>query len=397
MAKFKYHAFNEEGAIVKNFIVDEDIELAKDRLINMKLQVIKIKRVFSMLDLKYRKILNEERLSAFCGEIGIILDSGVTIMRGLEMLIAQTDDKSYKEVLVNIHSGVKKGLNLSTSMEKTGVFPNLLTDMVASGEISSHLTEILFSMEDFYAREASIKAKIKSASIYPMILLVVAVLMVIFFNFFVFKEMKTLFDGMDNLPGLTNALISGLDYLNANPFIVIGAIVAVVAVVRMLLGLEFVSYVVDKLSLKLPVFGQVKMNIITSRVSSSMAIFIKSAVPLVKVLGVVELLAANKYVSEKVAIAKEEIKRGRSIADAFDDADVFDPMLVQMIRVGEETGKLEEMLFRLASIYEKKTEIGIKRLVALIEPIFTLVVGIVVAVIIVAMALPIFDMSSMIN
>lgn len=396
MAKFKYHAFNEEGIIIKNSIEEEDIELAKDKLVSLKLQIIKIERVFSFKDLSYRKMLNEDRLSAFCGEVGIILDSGVTIMRGLEMLIAQTDDKSYELILKDIHSGVKKGLNLSTSMEKTGVFPNLLTDMVASGELSSHLTEILFSMEDFYAREAAIKAKIKSASIYPIILLVVSVLMVIFFNFFVFNEMKTLFDGMDNLPALTNALISGLDYLNAHPFIVFGTGFAVIVLIKLLLGLEFVRYVYDRMSLKFPVFGTVKMNIITSRVSSSMAIFIKSAVPLVKVLGVVELLADNKYVSEKVAIAKEEIKRGRSIADAFDDADVFEPMLVQMIRVGEETGKLEEMLFRLASIYEKKTDIGIKRLVSLIEPVFTLVVGIIVAVIIVAMALPIFDMSSMI-
>lgn len=396
MAKFKYHAFNEEGIIIKNSIEEEDIELAKDKLVSLKLQIIKIERVFSFKDLSYRKMLNEDRLSAFCGEVGIILDSGVTIMRGLEMLIAQTDDKSYELILKDIHSGVKKGLNLSTSMEKTGVFPNLLTDMVASGELSSHLTEILFSMEDFYAREAAIKAKIKSASIYPIILLVVSVLMVIFFNFFVFNEMKTLFDGMDNLPALTNALISGLDYLNAHPFIVFGTGLAVIVLIKLLLGLEFVKYVYDRMSLKFPVFGTVKMNIITSRVSSSMAIFIKSAVPLVKVLGVVELLADNKYVSEKVAIAKEEIKRGRSIADAFDDADVFEPMLVQMIRVGEETGKLEEMLFRLASIYEKKTDIGIKRLVSLIEPVFTLVVGIIVAVIIVAMALPIFDMSSMI-
>lgn len=396
MAKFKYHAFNEDGIIIKNSIVEEDIELAKDRLASLKLQIIRIERVFSMKELTYRKILNEEKLSAFCGEVGIILDSGVTIMRGLEMLIAQTDDKSYKLVLLDIHSGVKKGLNLSTAMEKTGVFPNLLTDMVASGELSSHLTEILFSMEDFYAREASIKAKIKSASIYPIILLVVSVLMVIFFNFFVFNEMKTLFDGMDNLPALTNALISGLDYLNAHPIIVMGSVFVAIVVIKLIMGLELVKYILDKISLQYPVFGQVKMNIITSRVASSMAIFIKSAVPLVKVLGVVELLVDNKYVSEKVAIAKEEIKRGRSIADAFDDADVFDPMLVQMIRVGEETGKLEEMLFRLATIYEKKTEIGIKRLVALIEPVFTLVVGIIVAIIIVAMALPIFDMSSMI-
>jgi len=397
MAKFKYHAFNEEGLIIKKFIIEEDIELAKDRLANLKLQIIRIKRVFTFKDLKYRKMLNEEMLSAYCGEIGIILDSGVNIMRGLEMLIAQTDDKSYEVILADIYSGVKKGLNLSMAMEKTGVFPDLLTDMVASGELSSHLTEILFSMEDFYAREASIKAKIKSASIYPIILLMVAVAMVIFFNFFVFSEMKTLFDGLDQLPALTYALISGLDYLNAHPFIVGGSILAFIVLIRTLLGLEYVRYIFDKTSLAFPVFGQVKMNIITSRVASSMAIFIKSAVPLVKILDVVKLLVANKYVSEKVSIATEEIKRGRSIADAFDDADVFEPMLVQMIRVGEETGKLEEMLFRLASIYEKKTEIGIKRLVSLIEPIFTLVVGIVVAVIIIAMALPIFDMSSMIN
>lgn len=393
--EFEFLAFDAEGKQIKDKIVEDDLDLAIEQLKARNFQLISIRRKFSMDKFSFNKKLNEEQLANFCGEVGIIFDSGVTIIRGLEIQIAQTQKKNYKAVLVNIYKNVKKGLNLSTAMKQVGVFPELLTDMVASGEMTSHLAEILFSMEDFYKREAAIKSKIKSASIYPVILLCAAVVMVLFFNVFVFSELKSLFDGIDNLPFITSVLIQSLNYLNSHPINILLAIAIAIIGYQALIRLDMVRQFMDRISLNIPVVGAVKMNIITSRVASSMAIFIKSAVPLVKVLTVVELLVDNQYISNKMSGAKEHIIRGQNIADAFEDCDVFDPMLVQMIRVGEETGKLEEMLFRLADIYEKRTETGITSLVALIEPAFTLVVGVLVGIIILAMAMPIFNMSSM--
>ncbi len=397
MPKFKYQAFDEELKVIKNSIVDDDIDLATDQLLNKGYQIIWIKQITSLSDLSYKRTLSEELLASYCGEIATILDSGVSILRGLEILYEQSDKKNYKKVVFDVLTNVRKGMNLSLAMEKTGVFPSLLTDMVESGEISSHLTEILTSMENFYAREASIKGKIRSASIYPMILLAVSIGMILFFNFFVFSELKTIFEDLEELPALTNALIGSLEYLNSNPFVVISVIIAAILFAYGLMQIEGVKYFIDKLTLRIPVFGRVRMNILSSRVASSMAVFIRSAVPLVKVLSVVQSIVANAYISKLMGEAKEEITRGQNISDAFEDVQAFDSMMVQMIRIGEETGKLEEMLFKLADIYEKKSETGIERMVSLIEPVFTLVVGVLVAIVIVAMAMPIFDMSSMIR
>lgn len=397
MAKFRYKAIDKDNQIVTGAILEDDLEIAKDVLSTKGYQVIHINRRMSVEDINLQSQLKYEQLANFCGEIGTILDAGVSIIRGLEILYEQARDKSYKKIIRGMLLNVKKGMNLSLAMEKTGVFPELLVDMVESGEISSHLVDILYSMEDFYGREAGIRSKIRGAAIYPIILLVVSVVMVLFFNLFVFSEIKKIFVGMSELPTITRVFIGGLDYLNDNPLVVLGAVIGVVIFFNLLGRIPIVKFMTDRVSLRLPIIGKVKRDIISARVTSSMAIFIQSAVPLTKVLGVVESIAANKYISSLVAVAKEEIVRGRNISDAFEEVKAFDTMMVQMIRIGEETGKLEEMLFKLSDIYQKKSNIGIERLVAMIEPVFTLVVGLIVGVIIVAMAMPIFDMSSLIG
>ncbi len=397
MAKYSYKAFDASHTIIKGIVEEDDISVAKDVLVSRGLQVIAIRKKIVLGDVRIGGGLTMEQLSGFCGEVAVILGSGVSILRGLEILYEQATDRYYKRVIGDMQKNVKKGMNLSLAMEQTKSFPDLLVDMVASGEVSSHLVDVLFSMEDFYGREASIRSKIKGAAIYPLILLGVAIVMVIFFNLFVFSELKKLFAGMDDLPLMTRTLIGGMDYMNEHPLTIMGVAVGSFFLIYILREMPLLRLFFDRTSLQMPVIGQVKKDIIAARVSASMAIFIQSAVPLTKVLEVVSTIAANRHTSRLIDEAKEEIIRGRNISDAFEEAGAFETMVVQMIRIGEETGKLEEMLFKLASIYEKKSSTGIARLVALIEPMFTLVVGLVVGVVIFAMAMPIFNMSSLLG
>ncbi len=395
MSKFKYYAFNEDGNIVKNYIVEDDIEVAKEKLHNKHYQIIKITPIFHIQGLSLVKPLKEDILAGFCGNVAVILDSGVTIIRGLDILAEQTHNKAYKSILVGLLNKIKKGQKMSTAMGSLVVFPQLLVDMIAAGELTGNLTDILFSMEKFYAREVAIKSRIKSASIYPIILLAAAVMMILFFNLFVFTELKGLFQNMDDLPKMTSLLIGGLEYLNNHPLRLTIILIIGILMIKAIFRIETISFNKDKFMLYAPVFGRVKKDLVMARVSSSMAIFIRASIPLVRVLTILEALVANKYIGKYIATARLEITEGSNIADAFSRCDVFDSMMIQMIRIGEETGKLEEMLFRLADIYEKKSEAGISRIVALIEPAFTLVVGVLVGAVIIAMAMPIFNMSSM--
>lgn len=395
MAKYRIDALNDKNELIHSTMIEEDLDTVKEKLSIMNFQVIRIKKAFSFSDVIATKTLNSEDLADYCNQVAIILDSGVTILRGIDILVLQEDKPSKKIVLKQIQRNLQKGLNLSGAMKNTGVFPELLTDMISSGEMSGNLPQILYSMEDFYTREATIRSRIKSASIYPTILLAASVLMVLFFNFFVFSELKSLFTGIKNMPAITAALINTLEFLNTHPFTVIVVIGILIFVYKGITAIDAVKLYSDRVVLTLPVIGRVKKEIMMSRITSSMAIFIKSAIPLVKAMTIVEAIVSNKYIEKRIVIAKEDIIRGQSIATAFDDCDVFDPMMIQMIRVGEETGKLEDMLFRLASIYEKKCNVGISRMVAMIEPMFTLFVGVLVGFVIVAMALPIFQMSNM--
>lgn len=394
MTKFRYIALNHSGERIRGVITEEDFATAKEKLAALGVRVIRIKKSFSLSIAVRHRQFGAEDLAVFCGQMAVIIDSGVALLRGIDILAQQTQLKTHKAVLEQILGSIKKGLTLSDAMRLTGVFPELLTDMIDSGEISGSLPELLFNMEEFYSREVQIRSKIKSASMYPSILLVTMVLMIIFFSVFVFSELRVLFEDIQDMPKITANLIVAMEFINGHPLLLLFSFGVVCAAGALLLRIGKVRYAFDYAILKAPGIGRLKMDIITARLTSSMAILIKSAIPLIKILNIMEALAANQYLSKRINHAKDEIIRGQSIASAFEKCEVFDPMVVQMMQVGEETGKLEELLFKLAVIYDKRTTIGINRFLSMIEPAFTLIVGLVVGFVIIAMAMPIFQMSS---
>jgi Type II secretory pathway, component PulF len=277
-------------------------------------------------------------------------------------------------------------------MKACGRFPDLLVDMVMTGEISGNVDTILYNMEDFYKREANIKNKIKSASIYPVLILVVAIGMMLFFNFFIFPEIKDLFVDM-KLPAVTIFVLGAMNFLNNYYLLMAVSIVITIVLIKYIQTIPKVAYVWDKMTLKVPVLGAVKRDIITSRFTRSMGIFLKSAVPIMTIMENMKLIVGNESISQEIEKAKNEIVAGTKFADSIGNEEIFEPIVTQMIRVGEETGQLDEMMFKLADIYDEKVESGIGRLMSLVEPVLTLVIGLIVGVAIVGVALPIMQMT----
>ncbi|MBC8062738.1 MAG: type II secretion system F family protein [Clostridiaceae bacterium] len=395
MQKFTYKAWNKDLEIVKGIIEEDEITSAKEKLRGQGLNVISIIENKSLSDSSiFKKKLKDAELSGFCGQLAIIINAGVNILKGLEVMEAQTKDKNMRKILSNIHTSVKRGNMLGKAMEVTGAFPNLLYDMVTSGELSGNMDSMLFSMETYYEKEANIKNKIKAASVYPVMLLGAAVGMIFFFNFFIFPEVKDLFKDSKALPFITKALIGSLDYLNLHPVQILISIGAFILFMKYLFTLKIIIYWKDGISLKIPVFSTVKKDVITARFSRSMALFLKSAVPILNILDSLKLIVDNFYIAGKLEAVKEAMVNGSTVADAFEAQEFFEPLVIQMMRVGEETGKLDESLYKLAEIYDKRAETGITKLMAMIEPAFTLIVGIFVAVIILAMAMPIMNMTN---
>lgn len=394
MRQFSYKAWDANLKVIKGVIEDDDIDAAKEKLRAQGLKIISISKNFNLKDIELgSKKLKDMELANFCEQMGIILNSGVNMLRGLEILKAQAKNKKMQAILSDIHGGVRRGQTLARSMESAGAFPKLLCDMVNSGELSGNVDTIFFNMENFYEREARIKEKVATASVYPLMLLFTAVGMIIFFNFFVFSELKELFTDNDNLPGITKALIGTMDYMNENFLFIIAFIVVLIILLKYLSTKKKVAIFLDRLVLNIPVLKDVKRDMIVARFTRSMSLFLKSAVPVLSILDSLQMIVDNLYVGSKIEGIKTEMINGSSVADAIEKQNIFEPLVVQMTRVGEETGKLEESLNKLAEIYDKKVENGISKLMAMIEPTFTLIVGLFVGILMLAMAMPVMSMT----
>lgn len=398
MKKYVYKAWDKDFNIISNIIEEDSIETAAQKLINDGLTIIKIKPKADKFEtiLGNKKLLKNEDLASFCGQVAIILQAGINLVKGLSVIEIQVKSKKLKSVLTQILSGVKKGKTLSLAMADTGAFPKLLTDMVASGELSGNIDEVLLNMEAFYQRESELRSKVKSAAAYPIVLICMLIGMLIFFNFMIYPDLKDLFKNM-SLPLITKILLGTLDFLNNNFIGIVIVILALILALKYIKTRPGAANLLDYAALKLPVIGTIKFNFITCRFIRSMAIFIKSSVPILSVFDSIQNIMGNSYLSQKVAVMKMDVTNGKKIADAIESQELFDPLIVQMIRVGEETGKLDESLSKLTEIYDKKLETNITRLMALAEPVFILVIGIIIAIVIISMALPIMNMSNSIK
>lgn len=393
MIKFVYKASDDNLNIIKGYIEEQSMETAIEELRAKGLKVISIKKKIDISKIKFGKtILKDELISSFCGQMAVIINTGVSILKGLEIIAEQ--DKKLKSAAESILIGVRKGETLGDSMKVSGFFPNLLTDMVSSGELSGNADEILFNMESYYNKEANMKSKVKGAAVYPTILLMLTMGMMLFFNFFILGKISEIFAGSNDLPMITKILIMCMDYINNNFLLLIIEIIILVFALRYIMRIPKVKVYLDKTVLRIPVIGELKRNIITDRFSRSMALFLKSAVPIINSLENIQLIVGNSFVSKKVEKAKKEIVNGAKIADSFEKEKIFDSLTIQMMRIGEETGKLESMFFKLTDIYDKKVDNGINKVMSLVEPVFTLIIGLFVGIVIVAIALPILQMSN---
>lgn len=390
MKKFKYKGILDNKK-VKGVIEEETIEDAKIHLKTKGIKIIDINESISLFN--NQKPLKINDISNICGQLALIINSGISLIKGLEVIIEETKDLKQKKVLNSVLTSVKKGTSLGKAMELTGAFPKLMTDMILSGELTGDVDTVLFNLETFYQREATIKSKVKTASIYPIVILLTTIAMLLFFDFFIYAKLKDLFLLSNNIPLITKILMFFLDFLNASFLRTLFIIIAIVLFVYYIKSKPKIRYYFDLLGLKIPFIKELRKQVITSRFVGSMYVFIKAGLPMIKIVESFDLILGNQYYITKLKGFKQEIITGGKIAEAISKLDLFDPIVIQMINVGEETGQLEESLNKLNKVYDKRIENTLSKLMSLVEPAFTLIIGLFVALIVIAVALPILDLS----
>lgn len=356
------------------------------------------KNKFKVVDIKERKSLFKGRklknkdVKVFSKEMSILLKSGCEISKILRILIEESNDK-VRVVLKEILRNIEKGNSIKSSFENTKAFSNFYISMIEAGELSGNLDDVMDKLATYYDKENKLKNKITSILIYPAILIITMIISFVFILIFLIPNFEDIYaDNNIETPGLTKVLIclSHLfrDYL---PLIIMGNLVLIGGLIYLKKNSNKFNEMINKLIFKLPVVSTYMKLIISNKFIKALAILISSGVQIVDSIEISAKVMSNEYIYEKICKSNEFIKKGNSIGDSLKTVEELPSLLLSMISIGEESGRLDTVLDTVTDYYENeldsKLEIGTKYF----ENFITLLIGILVGVVVISMMIPMFD------
>ena len=396
MVKFSYTAIMVNGSKTKGIIEANNLVEARNQLKSKKLRIVDIKEkndnTFSTR--KKGKKLKPDTISHFCRQFSIIMSSGINSLVGLETLAKRTENKVLANEMNRIVESVKKGSNIADAMlDKKSKFPRLLGAMVATGEETGILEDVLSSMAVFYEREHKINQKIKNASTYPAIVVGLSFVMLFLFTSFIIPQMmEFIMDVGGEVPFITKFVMSVGQFMSKFWWLVLIMIMGVSYVLLQYIKTPLGRIQKDKIINKIPLLGKGINSIVSMRFSRALYLFISTGYPLLQGLDHIKASVNNSIAEKAIMGAKEGIIKGETLAENLEKYHYFDSVLIQMIAIGEQTGQLETISNQMADFYEQESDIYLSRLVAMIEPIMIIGVGIVVGILVISVFLPMMNM-----
>jgi type IV pilus assembly protein PilC len=338
-------------------------------------------------------------LSVFSRQFATMINSGLPLLRALSILEQQTESKELAKVVGQMRLDVEQGTALSTAMAKhPKAFSRLYVAMVRAGETGGVLDSVLLRLADTLEREVELRRKIKSAMAYPVVVMVVVVLILSAMLLFVVPTFKNLFASLGGtLPLPTRLLLAASEGFKKYFLFVFFAVAAMIFAFRRWKKTDRGRFAVDRLKLKLPIFGQLFQKTALSRFARTLGALSRSGVPLLQSLDIVAETVENGVMANAVRDVQASVKEGESLAEPLSRHAIFPPMVVQMLAVGEETGALDTMLEKVSDFYDDEITATVDALTALIEPLLIVVVGGTVGVIVISLYLPMFRLIDLIK
>lgn len=335
-------------------------------------------------------------LVVFCRQFASILEAGVPILNGFRVVTAETANKPLKAALAAIAADLEAGRSLSEAVAARGpLFPPLFRHVLAAGEQGGFLEESFRRLAEQFEKEDHINQKIRSAMLYPKVIGVVAVLVVAAMLTFIVPNFVQVFEGMDaQLPALTRGLLAVSGFFRAKGYLLPPAVLALGLALRLYGARPSGRRRLDRLALRLPVFGPLAVKRALAVFSRTLGTLLRGGVPILQALALVEQTVGNTVLVEVVRAAADDVRQGRSMLDAMRASPFFPRIFIEMLNVGEETGRTEEMLHRVAAFYEADVERTAERMTSLVEPFMIVLLGGIVAVILLSVFLPMFGMWS---
>lgn len=340
-----------------------------------------------------RKVKSKD-LALFCKQIHAMLKSGVNLASILEILKYQTENKKLREHIRSMHEGLQKGQTFSEALrQRKGVFPEIFVSMVVAGELSGNMDVIMDRLSKHYEKEYKIENKIKSAMIYPILLSVVCTFVV----FFLITSIMPAFIEMYvtsgvSLPRLTRVLINVSNFLKQYRYLIVLGMAGFILTISYILKIPEVKFKKDYIKLKIPLLKNLIIKVAASRFSRTLATLSGSGVSLLSALDTVSGVTGNYYVGKKILELKEDVRRGLPLSVLLQTQGIFPPIICHMVKIGEDSGSLEEVLDKAADFQDEEIETVILRLTTLIEPVMIIVMAIVVGLIVLSIVLPMFEM-----
>lgn len=398
MNKFKYKARNRDGKVVENKIEAKNIDEAKSILKSQGMQIISISRDWASMEIKFGSGVGTKDITLFTRQFATMISAGLPLLQCLKILIDQVENKNFQSVLKQMVSDVEGGSTLSDSMRKQkGVFTDLYTNMVQAGEEGGALDVILMRLANYLEKSEALTRKIKGALVYPAVIFIVAIVASIVLLVFVIPVFAAMFSSFGGeLPLPTKIVMAMSDFMKAN------FILVVVVLIGLAVGFNFFkktpqgTVIIDRLSLKMPVFGNLIQKTAIARFSRTLATLMSSGVNIISALETTARTSGNAVVEAAIMKSRSSIQEGESISSPMSKEPVFPPMVTQMIKIGEETGGLEEMLTKVADFYDEEVDAAVETLMSALEPIIVVVIGVVIGGMVMAMYLPMFQMITLV-
>lgn len=333
-------------------------------------------------------------LSIFCRQFSTMIDAGVSLVRALDVLGEQTQNPKLKRMIIDIQQEVESGQTLSKAMSKyPRTFTSLFIGLVKAGEVGGVLEEALQRLSGFLEKDMELRRKVKAALTYPAIVVVVAVGIVVGLCTFIVPKFVELFRdlGVKELPAMTQILVDFSDFLKQRWWLGIIILLALYVATKYFGTTRIGRRVIDRIKLKVPVFGKLHHKIALARFSRTLGTLLVSGVPILQALETVAGTVGNGIIAEAVMQARARIREGDRINDPLETSKMFPPMVVHMISIGEESGALDAMLTKIAEFYEQEVDATLQSLTAAIEPVLIVFLGFCVGFIVIAMFMPLIS------
>ena len=397
MPGFSYVAVDKRGKEKRGSLEAETRERALEQLKAEGLIPVSVREQGALnkeIDFSIGKKVKPRDLSVFCRQFVSITQAGVPMKEALQMLSEQTENKWLKRAISEVLLNVEKGNTLADSMRsQPDIFPPMLVNMVEAGEQSGSLEMAFSRMAVHFEKEAKLKATIKKATIYPIILVIAAIGVIAVMLLFVIPIFIDMFADLDiEMPALTMFVMNSSKWMTSHWYVVLAMIVGVVVAYKLIYKTTQGRLTIDRIKMKMPLFGKLTVKTACSQFARTMSTLLMSGISTIDALETTSKIVNNIHYTNAMLKAREEVMKGVPLSEPLEASGIFPPMVYHMTGIGEETGNVEEMLEKMADYYDEEVEMTTQSVLAAMEPIIILFMALIIGTLVIAVIWPIASM-----